>query len=91
MPEQTDSNAVFLARFPEPGQAKDFRDNVDRVIATTGTSTLDGNDVTFTAPTIDTHGDPTLGDIMLSVGYYGGAGTKLRINNGEVRTVVREY
>ena len=69
MPEQTDSNAVFLARFPEPGQAKDFRDNVDRVIATTGTSTLDGNDVTFTAPTIETLGDPTLGDIMLSVGY----------------------
>ncbi|MET3953539.1 hypothetical protein ABIE52_000405 [Rhodococcus sp. OAS809] len=87
MPEQTDSNAVFLARFPEPGQAKEFLDNVDRVIATAGTSTLDGNDVTFTAPTIDT----TLGDIMLSAGYYGGAGTKLRINNGDFRTVVREY
>ena len=82
--------ASFVARYPTADQAQLFLENVDRVIGTTGTSTRDDCEVSFTAYTVDTAGYPVHGDIRLSVGYYGGPGTELSIDGGDFRTVPRE-
>jgi hypothetical protein len=66
----------FTATYPNASQAKDWEANANR---TTGAINIvrDGKVVTFDAPIIDRSGYYVLGDISLSVGHYGGPGTRL--------------
>lgn len=68
-----------IATYPNATQAKEFAENAERVIGATGI-TRTGRTVEFDAPLTDGNGYSTHGDIALSVGYYGGPGTKLNGN-----------
>lgn len=67
----------FVAKYPKASEAAEFAANAARVIGGAVNVTRSGRTVEFDAPTVDAHGTNVLGDIALSVGCYGGAGTTL--------------
>lgn len=66
----------FTATFRTAGHAREFQENAERVAGATNI-TRNGSAVEFDAPTVDDMGYGLIPDIRLSVGYYGGPGTKV--------------
>lgn len=71
----------YTATYPSAAQAKKFAANAERVIHGADNVARVGKVVGFDAEAIDPAGYSTYADVALSVGYYGGPGTKLNGNS----------
>lgn len=80
-----------IARFRNAKDASEFEANTARTVALKPDTKVSraGRDVTFDAMTFDEHGDPLLGDVELSVSYYGA--TRIAFGTKPFRSCMKTY